>query len=273
MPASPNTITTFPVEYLDAIDEVLAGATFAGRYNVQGAEFVQGRQISVPDISFGTSPDPTDYNRFASESPVTIGRTVYTLDHDVEKVFYVDAAEAEDEPAIAMTNVVAEYERTVFGPYIDKDFFAKVKAQAKATGTTALTAGNIKGEIRKARSQFANASLSGGELYMSSDALALLEDATDRQWSNDTTITDTVGSYDGFQVFEVPSDRMDADFIAISGGIQTVRYITKRAATYSFAPGQHTKGDGWLNQFRWIFGTIVHKNKKPGIYANKATGN
>lgn len=270
MPASPNTIPTFPVEYLEAIDEVLQGATYAGRYNVQGAEFVQGRQVSVPDISFGASPDPTAYNRFQTESPVTVGRTVYTLDHDVEKVFYVDAAEAGDEPAIAMTNVVSEYERTVFGPYVDKDFFAKAKAAAKAKGTTTLTAGNVKGEIRKARQQFAEAGLAGGDLYMTSAALALLEDATDRQWSNDTVITDTVGSYDGFRIFEVPTDTLGCDFLAISGGTKTIRYITKRAAAYSFAPGQHTEGDGWLNQFRWIFGTLVWKNKKPGIYANQA---
>lgn len=270
MPGSPNTVSAFPIEYLDAIDEVLAGATFAGRYNVAGAEFVKGRQVSVPEIDFGASPDPTAYSRFASESGVTIARTVYTLDHDVEKVFYVDAEEAGDEPAVAMTNVVSEYERTVFGPYIDKDFFAKAKAGALAKGTAALTASNIKGEIRKARAQFANAGLGGGELYMSSDALAALEDATDRQWSNDTAITDTVGSYDGFQVFEAPAGTLDCDFLAISGGLQTIRYITKRAAAYSFAPGQHTQGDGWLNQFRWVFGTIVRKNKKPGIYAHEA---
>ena len=140
MPASPNTISAFPVEYLEAIDEVLAGATFAGRYNVQGAEFVNGRTVSVPDIDFGNSPDPTAYSRFSSESGVTIARTPYTLDHDVEKVFYVDAAEAADEPAVAMTNVVSEYERTVFGPYVDKGFFAKAKAQALAKGTTTLIA-------------------------------------------------------------------------------------------------------------------------------------
>lgn len=270
MPASPNTITTFPVEYLEAIDEVLAGATFAGRYNVQGAEFVRGRQVSVPDIDFGNNPDPIAYNRFATEAPVTVGRTVYTLDHDVEKVFYVDAAEAEDEPAIAMTNVVSEYERTIFGPYVDKDFFAKAKAGALTKGTTTLSAGNIKGELRKARQQFAEHGLAGGELYMTSAALALLEDATDRQWSNETAITDTVGSYDGFQVFEVPAATLGCDFLAISGGAKTIRYITKRAFNASFAPGQHTKGDGWLNQFRWIFGTLVWKNKKPGIYANEA---
>lgn len=271
MPASPNTITTFPTEYLDAIDEVLAGATYAGRYNVAGAEFVRGRQVSVPDISFGASPDPVAYDRFSTESPVTIGRTVYTLDHDVQKVFYVDAEEAADEPAVAMTQVVSEYERTVFAPYIDKDFFAKAVAAAGGTSSVSPTKANVLSEIRKARSQFNNAGLSGGELYVTSDVLSALEEAVPREWSNESSITDAVGSYDGLQVFEVPTATLGCRMLAISGGLKTIRYVTKRAASYSFAPGQHTQGDGWLNQFRWVFGTLVWKNKKPGIWVNKAS--
>lgn len=271
MPASPNTITTFPTEYLDAIDEVLAGATYAGRYNVAGAEFVRGRQVSVPDISFGDSPDPTDYDRFKTESPVTIGRTVYTLDHDVQKVFYVDAEEAADEPAVAMTQVVSEYERTVFGPYIDRDFFAKAVEAAGGSSSASVTKTSVLDEIRKARKQFSNAGLSGGDLYVTSDVLGVLEQAVPREWAGEGSITDQVGSYDGFSVFEVPEDTLGCRILAISGGLKTIRYVTKRAAAYSFAPGQHTQGDGWLNQFRWVFGTIVRKNRKPGIWVNKAS--
>lgn len=264
------TIGEFPKDYIDALDEVLAGATYADRYAVQGAEFVNARQVSVPDISFGDSPDPVAYDRFKTEGTATVNRTVYTLDHDVEKVFYTDAVNSIDDAASSITNIVSEYERTVFGPYVDKDFFRVAAAQAKATVTTKLTAANIKAEIRKARTQFKQAGLAGGDLYMSSAALALLEDATNRQWSNDTSITDSVGVYDNFTIFEVPDDTLQTDFTAISGGTQTIRYITKRAIGYLFLPGQHTHGDGSLGQFRWVFGTIVHKNKKPGIYVNKA---
>ena len=268
-----NTITTFPTVYLDAIDEVLAGATYANAYNVQGAEFVGGRQVSVPDISFGESAAPDAYDRFKTEGSVSIGRTTYTLDHDVQKVFYVDATEASDEPAIEATKVVSEYERAVFGPYIDKDFFAKALANAKATASETLTAATVKAAIRKARSQFTAAGLSGGSIYMSSDAVGFLEDATNREWANETTLVDSIGSYDGLSVYEVPSDILGTgvNFIAIAGGTSTIRYVTKRAAAYEFAPGQHTQGDGWLEQFRWVFGTLVYKNKKPGVYASKAS--
>ncbi len=266
-----TSITTFPTEYLDAIDEVLAGATYANAYNVAGAEFVNGRQVSVPEISFGDSADPVAYDRFQTEGEATIKRTVYTLDHDVEKVFYVDAVDAQDEPAAAATQIVSEYQRTVFGPYVDKDFFKKALASAKATGTGALTKDNVKAAIRAARSQFTAAGLTGGNVYMSSDALGALEDATSREWASDTALTDSVGSYDGMAVYEVPSDLLGdgVNFIAISGGTNTIRYITKRAAAYQFGPGQHTSGDGYLNQLRWVFGSIVRNNKKPGIYAHK----
>jgi hypothetical protein len=265
-----TTIQSLPVAYQSALDEVLAGATYASAFNVQGAEFVNAHQISVPDISFGSSPDPTEYDRFATEGDVTVGRTTYTLDHDVEKSFYIDAADATDEPAASITSVVAEYQRTVFAPYVDKDFFAVAAKQAKATKTETLTKDTVKAAVRAARTQFTNAGLSGGNIYMSSDAIGFLEDATSREWSNETALTDSVGVYDGLNVFEVPSDLLGAttNFLAISGGTNTIRYITKRATAFTFAPGQHTKGDGYLAQLRWIFGSIVYKNKKPGIYAS-----
>ncbi len=270
-----TTITTFPTEYLDAIDEVLAGATYASAYNVGAAEFANGRQVSVPDISFGNSPDPVKYDRFQSgDATVSVNRTVYTLDHDVEKTFYVDAADAGDEPAAAQTTAIAEYERTVFAPYVDKDFFSVALAQAKATAKETLTKDTVKAGVRAALNQFTEAGLAGGNLYVTSDVRAMLEDATNREWSSETAITNSVGTWDGLTVYSVPTALLGTgvNFLAISGGTNTIRYITKRAATYQFAPGQHTQGDGYLAQLRWVFGTIVRKNRKPGIYASKVAG-
>ncbi|SEP04782.1 hypothetical protein SAMN02910314_02016, partial [Denitrobacterium detoxificans] len=108
----PTSIQEFPKEYVDAIDEVLAGATYATAYDVGAAEFVNGRQVSVPELSFGDSPNPANYNRFQSgEADVTLNRTTYTLANDKEKVFYVDAADAIDEAAADITKIVSEYQR------------------------------------------------------------------------------------------------------------------------------------------------------------------
>ncbi|ACU94001.1 hypothetical protein Ccur_02740 [Cryptobacterium curtum DSM 15641] len=266
----PTTFTSFPVAYSNALDEVLVASTYASKYSVPGAEFLTAKQVSVPDLSFGASPAPVAYNRFKSaEGDIKVDRKVYTLAHDDEKVFYIDAVDAINEAAVPITKAISEYQRTILAPEIDKDFFAVAKAKAATKGTTALTAANIKAEIRKARTQFTQAGLHGGDLYMTSAALGLLEDATNRQWSNETSITDTVGSYNGFNVYEVADSILGADFTAISGGNRTMQYITKRAALYLFAPGSHTNGDGWLAQNRWVYGSIVPANKAAGVYTSK----
>lgn len=271
-PGTTGTITTYPTEFLDVLDEVLMGETFANRYAVQGAEFVRNRQVSVPDITFPEAEGtPHDYDRFKTDDKFTLSRTVYELAHDKQATFYVDACDSIDESAAKLTNIVTQWMRMVFNPFIDKEFFKVAGEQAGGKGTETLTVDNIKAEIRKARTQFRKAGLAGGDLYMTSDTLALLEDATNRQWSNETSITDTIGNYDGFQIFEVPDDTLGQDFMAISGGLNTIRYITKRAFSAIFPSGTHTNGDGDLGQYRWVFGTIVRKNKKPGIYVNKAS--
>lgn len=263
-----TTIPSLPVEYVDALDEALVHASYAARYAVDGAEFVNGRQVSIPDYDFGAD-EVKDYDRFATEDNVTINRTIYTLDNDKQATFYVDAADAIDEAAADITKIVAEYQRVKFAPAVDEDFFAQAVAQVASPSTTTLTAKNIVAEIRKARSQFTQAGLSGGDLYLTSDALGFLEDAVNREFSNETTINDTVGNYNGFEIFEVADDLLGCNMLAISGGTNTYRYITKRAAAYAFAPGSHTGGDGWLSQNRWIYGMVAHKNKKPGFFVNK----
>ena len=34
-------------------------------------------------------------------------------------------------------------------------------------------------------------------------------------------------------------------------------------------PGQHTEGDGWMAQMRWVFGHIALDNKKVALYTHK----
>ena len=251
----PTTINTFPTEYLDAIDEVLSGATYASAYNVQGAEFANGRQVSVPDISFGDSPEPVAYDRFRSgEASVTVNRTVYTLDHDVQKTFYVDAVDAGDDPAASQVTAIAEYERTVFAPYIDKDFFSVAAKQAKATASETLAKDSVQAAIRAALNQFTEAGLAGGSLYVTSDVRGMLEDATYREWSNETSVTHAVGSWDGLSVFSVPTALLgeNINFLAISGGTNTIRYITKRAARSTESSATATSGGRllWRGRYR-----------------------
>ena len=259
-------VTEFPIEYLNALDKEMTQASFSSKYDVQGAEFVSKRTVKVPNIKFDNGMMP--YDGFKTDTGASLEWTTYTLDNDKQAVFKVDAAEDIDTAHILSTNLGGEFLRTQAVPEMDADFFSKMVEYAGNRATTALAEQNIKAELRKVRTAFTQAGVTGGDLYMSSAALELLENAIDRQFAGEGTITDTVGSYNGFAVYEVPEDRLGTgvDFIAIANGC--ARYIKKRAASYIFQPGQHPLGDDWLSQFRWIYGAISELNKRKGIYAH-----
>lgn len=262
--------TEFPTEYLTALDEVIEQESFTTPYSVDGAEFASAKTVMVPEITFDGGTE--EYNRFKSEGKSEIHYEPYTLDHDREKTFYVDAIEDLDEAHLRVLHQVSEFERLYLVPEIDTGFFKHVGSKAKTTGTAALTTGSIKAELRKARTQMVNSGFARANLYMTSDALNCLEDAIDRQFAGEGTITDMVGSYNIFQIYEVPESRLAGlDFAVIAPSPEVVRHVVKRAAHYFFEPGKHTTGDGYLDQMRWVYGDITRKNKVAGLYAHKAT--
>jgi hypothetical protein len=265
----PNSIT-FPKEYLETIDEALVGQTFASRYQTGGEEFVSNRTVLVPDITFPGATTPNDYDGFVTKNDIKLGYTPYQLAYDKQEVFQVDAVDDIDTAGLMTVNAVTQYDRLHFAPWLDQTFFGDVKGMAGgAQGTAAaITKTNVKAAFREARTHLRKHGLAGGDVYMSSTALAALEDATNREWSNEGTITDSVGRYNDFDLFEDAGERLPdgIDMLVISGGVATVRYVLKRAVTYTFAPGSHTGGDNWLTQIRRVFGVVGRRNKRPGIY-------
>lgn len=268
MPTTAGTQIQFPVEYLEEIDAALLGEMFASRYQTGGEEFVSNRTVMVPDLSFPNEGIPNTYDGFSTENTAQLKYTPYELPYDKQIVFRVDAVDDIDAAGLLTANEVGEYDRTVFAPWADGIFFRDTSALAGGASKVSVTQSNIKAEFRKLRTHLRKHGLAAGDVYLSSDALAALEDATTREWGNEGTITDSVGNYNGFNLFEDAGERLPdgVDMLAIAGGITTVRYVMKRAVTYTFAPGTHTTGDDWLTQIRRVFGNIVRLNKKPGIY-------
>ena len=270
MPTTPGTSIQFPIEYLEQIDATLLGEMFATKYQTGGEEFVTKRTVMVPDISFPGETIPNDYDGFSTENTADLTYTPYELSYDKQLTFRVDAVDDIDVAGLLTVNEAAEYDRTVFAPWVDTIFFRDTAAMAggfsKPSG--GIDAENVKDEFRKMRTHFRKHGLKAGNVYMSSDALAALEDVTQREWSNEGTITDSVGNYNGFELFEDAGERLPdgCEMLGIAGGITTVRFVMKRAVTYTFAPGTHTTGDDWLTQIRRVFGNVVRKNKRAGIY-------
>lgn len=276
MPASPNTVPAYPDAFGRSLDEVLTGATYANRYDSSlGAEFVGGRTVRVPMLDFGSDPAPKPYSRFDSETGVTLNYQAYNLANDYEQQFYIDALETEDTGGVlTAAAVAAQWTRTVLAPFVDSKLFADAfAARGNTDSPTPITSwDSLKAAIRAARSQAVAAGLGAGELYLTSDLIAILEDGAPRQWGNDTSLNTTIGSYNGFDIFEVPEATLgtNVQMLAVSGGTTTLRHVVKRAVTYTFPAGSHTKGDGDLTQIRWVFGTIALAKKRAGIWALKS---
>lgn len=262
-------VTEFPVEYAQTLDEVVAQESFTTRYNVQGAEFVNARTVKVPEMKIAKGT--TDYDKFQTKNDVTITYTTYELDMDRETAFYLDALDVQDQPLLDLVRVGSEFERVKFVPEVDKHFFGKAATAAKTNAKTDLTAANIRSELRKARTQLKQNGYNSAALYLSSDAMSCLEDSLDRTFSGEDVITDAVGRYNIFDLYEVPDDRLGVDFCVIANGERVIRNVVKRAVSKLFTPEVNQNGDGYELQMRWVFGTVALKNKNGGIYVSKGT--
>lgn len=262
-------VTEFPKEYLTALDEIVEQESFTTAYQETGAEFTSTKTVLIPELIIANGTVP--YDKFETMNDTAIKYAAYELDQDRQTTFYIDAVEDIDEQHLRLLNLASEFNRTKLVPEIDTYFFGKVKANAKTDAKTNLTAANIKEELRNARMQMVQNGFNAAELYMSVDALSCLEDAIDRQFAGEGTITDVVGHYDMFNVHMVPDDRLGLDFAVIAGGKKTIKHIWKRQVSNYFGPGTWQRGDGTALQMRWVYGTLCPKNRKGGIYVSKGT--
>lgn len=265
--ASTPTATEFPVEYLETLDEVVEQESFTTKYQVQGAEFVSGRTVKVPRLVIDSGT--VDYDHFKTENNAAIVYDTYTLDKDKQNVFRIDALDAIDQPMLEIVKIGSEFERVKLVPEIDTYFFGKAKAGGKTKATENLTAANIKDELRKVRNQMTQNGFARADLYMSADALACLEDALDRQFAGEGSITDTVGVYNIFDIYMVPDARLGVDFAAIGQGRKVIEMVWKRAVSKYFPPEEYQNGDDHVLQCRWVYGTVNFTNQNGGIYTNK----
>jgi hypothetical protein len=257
----------FPPHYLDTLDEVLVAESVTAPFVATGVEFISGRTVKKPKLTI--TDGLKDYDGFQTLNSGSLEYETRDLEFDKQLAYEVDALDTMDNALDNAASWLAEAIRVKANPEIDQTFFSKVfdNVLAANKSSVALTPANIKDEIAKARKALGSKGISNAALYLSFDALYALEKATERQYSNDTVITDTIGNYNGFPLYVVPDEILGSiDFLAVAPG--TVELIKKRAVTYLFAPGDHPNGDKWLAQYRLVYDTIVYDNKKPGLYTN-----
>ncbi|MEE1218600.1 MAG: phage capsid protein [Ruminococcus sp.] len=226
--------------------------------------------------------------------------TTFTVTHDRDIEFLVDKADVDETNQTAsIQNISNTFELTQVVPETDALFFSKVAQAAQAvdgyhsaTAVSAWTKENVFSKLKtilsagKLRRYRAKGSLI---MYVTSHIMDLLEQSTSFTRKIELTqiaeggqgIETRVTDIDGVPVMEVIDDERFYDkfnWEPESGGFepatgahkinvlvacgQTCKTVPKIASIYFFAPGAHTKGDGYLYQNRSLSDVFVFPNGK-----------
>lgn len=229
---------------------------------------------------------------------VTMTDKPFTLSIDRDIEFLVDKADVDETNQVAsIENVAMVFQKTQAVPENDARFYeatssAAITAGLKSTvaSLSAYTSANI---LAKIKAVIAKVKRYRGSLivYVKSELMDLLELALAGKgqitWTSvsglEHSIETRVAVIDGCPIMEVidnagfatkidyapegggfakHSDGYDIAILAAS--TEMVKSVKKISSIYYFAPGQHTKGDGYLYQDREMYDTFVFPNGKDG---------
>lgn len=222
----------------------------------------------------------------------------FTVTHDRDIEFLVDKADVDETNQTAsIQNITEVFTRTQQVPETDAYFFSKIAALAKDANlstSTALSDYTVENVYTKIKSAIGHGKLrryrqSGGLIcYVRTELMDLLERSKEFQStvnlsqvaSGGRSIETRVTSIDGISILEVIDLERFCDVFDFTDGFQpsasshylnilvatpmTAMTVPKIASIYSFAPGEHTKGDGWLYQNRAYWDTFVMPNGRDG---------
>ena len=224
----------------------------------------------------------------------------FTVEHDRDIEFLVDKADVDETNSTATAqNISRTFEQTQVAPETDALFFSKVAKVAQATdgyhSSTAISDFTVENVFSKLKAMLGAGKLrrykARGSLimYVVSEIMDLLENSKEFTRKIELTqiaeggkgIETRVTDIDGVPIMEVIDDERfydkfnwdpeDGGFepeagahkinVLIACG-ETCKTVPKISSIYFFAPGGHTKGDGWLYQNRSLSDTFVFPNGK-----------
>lgn len=222
----------------------------------------------------------------------------FTVTHDRDIQFLVDKADVDETNQTAsIQNITEVFTKTQQVPETDAYFFSKIAALAKdanLSASTALSDYTVENAYTKIKSAIGHGKLrrykqSGGLIcYVRTELMDMLERSKEFQStinlsqvaSGGRSIETRVTSIDGISILEVIDLERFCDVFDFTDGFKptaashyinilvatpmTAMTVPKIASIYSFAPGEHTEGDGWLYQNRAYWDTFVMPNGKDG---------
>ena len=281
--------------------EILMQGTITSPFITSNVKWVGARTFHFTQMS---TSGYKNHKRTGGWNAGTYAQTdvPFTVEHDRDIEFLVDKADVDETNATASAqNISRTFEQTQVAPETDALFFSRVaqKAQATAdysssTAISAYTKANVYGKLKdilakgKLRRYRARGSLI---MYVTSYIMDLLEQSTEFTRNIELTqiaegglgIETRVTEIDGVPIMEVVDDERFYDnfnWEPENGGFEpatgthkinvlvacgeTCKTVPKISSIYFFAPGSHTKGDGYLYQNRSLSDTFVFPNGKDG---------
>lgn len=239
-----------------------------------------------------------DYDRATGypEGDVTGSWETLTLAYERARELFMDRMDDEETLGMAFGTLVGEFMRTQVVPEVDAFRFSKYTSWSgieEVAAPTTLTAGTVIDAIDVAK-QFLRAGEVPEEnwkLYVSDTVQGFIEQAIDRQLSNEQTVERRVRVLDGMQIIMVPQTRFYKGITLNDGSVSSTGGFAKTAVTGRdinfllvyppavlqvakhdklklFNPDENQDKDGWKIQYRLYHDAFVYENKVAGIYSH-----
>jgi hypothetical protein len=305
-----NTIN-YAEKWSEMILDIITQNTLSAPYITSNVEWMGAKTFHFTQMSLSGYKNHTRAGGWNS-GDVTQTDNSYTVTHDRDIEFLVDRADQDESGGTATPgNVTTVFTQTQQAPETDAYFFSKVATEAiantdyttfDATAIASFDKTNVYGKLKTAMTK--------GKLrlykqrgtllmYVNSTVMDLLEQSADLQRKIEVdTVTEggasietRITSIDGVPIIEVIDDERfytsfdyTDGFTAAVGSFsinfllasqETVKTVPKISSIYNFAPGGHTKGDGFLYQNRSFWDTFIFPNGKDNkidsIYVSRDT--
>lgn len=226
-------------------------------------------------------------------------RTPYTLEMDRDAEFFVDKADVdESNQDLAAANVTKKFMENWVIPEVDAYRFSKLAKAAETRGAVkeeTLTKDNVYQRLVEMTNKLRKYGSGNVIGYLDSETMNALEmstyfgrNITVQNIAPGSALETRIASINGIQLVEVWDEgRMFDEFDFTTGFAPTestkkinAMFVAKPVvigtqkieSTYFFAPGQHTKGDGYLFQYRLYHDIFLLKNKKDAIAVSLEDG-
>lgn len=269
-----------------ALDKTLAAKSKTAKMenNAQGVVYNGGNEFKMGKISFGDTPNVSDYSRETGyvENAVNFQLETFKFKRDWGKKFTLDAMDVNETNYLEnMTTVMAEYVRTVEVPAVDKFRFAEIIKLAKDadhgvkfgahTSTYTVAANGALAQLRKSMSEvmtgtgLENADL---DIYMSRTYYnALVGDKDVQKVINISgsaiDLNGNTKSVDGTGITVVDDDVLGCLYMVIYTKAPIA--IVKHRVSNIFTPSENQNADAYVGNERCYHTLEIADNNYKGV--------